>query len=105
MNLDYAIERLYATGWTPARSSQEIETLPDGRPFPSVQAVEDEFAEVGLELSIQHNSKFHCYRATWQAKGDEAASSGTVIASCEREAAVYALAQLRSSETARAAIA
>ena len=36
MNLDYAVERLYQTGWTADElSPQSLETLPDGRAFPS----------------------------------------------------------------------
>src|SRR5205823_6282254 len=92
MNLDYAVERLYASGWLPeAANNDELETLADGRAFPSVQSVQDEFARAGLELSISANPKFHCYRASWGA--------GTVVGACEREAAVYALAQLRRSQS------
>jgi hypothetical protein len=105
MNLDYAVERLYDTGWTPDESSSsspsnQVETLPDGRLFPSVRAVENEFARAGLELSIQHTPKFNCYRATWRTPdADENQNrSGTVIGACQREAAVYALAQLRQAE-------
>ena len=101
MNLDYAVERLYATGWIPEVAPvEELETLPDGRAFPSVRAVKDEFSRAGLELSISPNPKFHCCRASWrtgaQAPGGKD-PGGTVVGSCEREAAVYALAQLRSS--------
>jgi hypothetical protein len=57
-----------------------------------------------MELAIKHNMMFSCYRATWapigepldpSAVGDE--RHGTVIGACEREAAVYALAQLRET--------
>jgi hypothetical protein len=93
MNLDYAVERLYSTGWSPgSTSNQELETLPDGRAFPNVRAVQDEFSKAGLELCIDPHPKFRCCRASW--RGNE---SGTVIGSCEREAAVFALAQLRST--------
>ena len=41
MNLTYAVDRLYQTGWTPPKESKsELERLPDGRPFPSVSAVQ-----------------------------------------------------------------
>ena len=105
MNLDYAVDRLYDAGWIPAATEQELETLPDGRTYPSLLAIQHEFARAGLELAIKHNLIFSCYRATWAPIGEpldpaHAADSrhGTVIGACEREAAVYALAQLRASQ-------
>lgn len=89
MNLTYAVDRLYETGWLPS-VEMDLERLEDGRRYPSVLAVQREFILAGLELSIKHNLMFKCYRATWE--------YGTVIASCEREAAVYALAQLRLTQ-------
>ena len=62
MNLAYAVDRLYDGGWTPS-TQQEIETLPDGRTYPSVLAIQLEFARAGLELVIKHNLMFSCYRA------------------------------------------
>ena len=104
MNLTYAVDRLFETGWTPEEST-DLDRLPDGRPFPSVLAVQGEFARAGLELRIKQNLMFHCYRATWGPMGeplneDPAADDrhGTVIGSCERKAAVYALAQLRGTQ-------
>jgi hypothetical protein len=80
-----------------------LETLPDGRKYPSVLAVQNDFAQAGLLLSIKHNLMFSCYRATWAPMGEELDpdatadhNHGTVVAACEREAAVYALAQLRT---------
>ena len=103
MNLAYAVDRLYDGGWL-ADAGDELETLPDGRAFPSVIAVQREFARAGLELAIKHNLMFSCYRATWAPIGEPLdpahaadARHGTVIGACEREAAVYALAQLRAS--------
>ena len=102
MNLVYAVERLLETGWIPC--DEELERLPDGRTFPSVQAVQGEFSRSGLELTVKHNPSFNCYRATWAPVGEIASEKrtderhGTVIGSCEREAAVYALAQLRESQ-------
>jgi hypothetical protein len=105
MNLDYAVDRLYDAGWTPCATEQELETLPDGRTYPSVLAIQHEFARAGLELAIKHNLIFACYRATWGPIGEPLdpahaadARHGTVIGACEREAAVYALAQLRTSQ-------
>jgi hypothetical protein len=104
MNLAYAVNRLYDEGWTPDRAI-DLESLPDGRTFPSVLAVQREFARAGLELSIKHNIMFNCYRATWAPAGEpldpaHAADDrhGTSVGKCEREAAVHALAQLRASQ-------
>lgn len=105
MNLTYAVDRLYETGWTPS-AEFETEALPDGRRFPSVLAVQRAFIKAGLELAIKHNLVFNCYRSTWAPAGEalndaHAADErhGTVIGACQREAAVYALAQLREAQT------
>ncbi|HSZ56850.1 MAG TPA: hypothetical protein VK797_14375 [Tepidisphaeraceae bacterium] len=101
MNLMYAVERLLETGWCP--SGESLERLPDGRAYPSILAVQREFTRAGLELSIKQNLVFGCCRATWAPAGEAAseektdARHGTVVGSCEREAAVYALAQLREA--------
>src|SRR5258708_1885672 len=106
-NLVYAVERLFDTGWCP--SEEEVDRLPDGRAFPSVLAVQREFARNGLELSIKHNLVFGCFRATWAPAGETGLIGqtdechGTVIGACEREAAVYALAQLRMAFSERLA--
>jgi hypothetical protein len=106
VNLQYAVERLYQTGWS-TFGEWEIDRLPDGRAFPSLAAVQREFARVGLKLSVKHNLIFNCHRATWAPSGEplddkRAAdeSHGTVIDTCDREAAVYALAQLREAQGA-----
>jgi hypothetical protein len=111
--LTFAIDRLYDAGWEPfdgSASRPDLERLSDGRAFPSVLAVQREFARAGLELSIKHNLIFRCYRATWAPAGepidDDAHAAaddchGTVIGACEREAAVYALAQLRAAQAER----
>jgi hypothetical protein len=104
MNLDYAVERLYQAGWQPWRAA-ETECLPDGRRFPSVLEVQRAFAAVGLQLAIEHNAKYNCYRATWSAAGKQSISpsaakerQGTVVGACQREAAVYALAQILAAQ-------
>ncbi len=104
MNLDYAVDRLYEAGWLPAGDSA-MERLADGRWYPSMMAVVREFAAAGLQLSVKHNLMFNCYRATWAPKGEgldvdhEADEKhGTVVGSCEREAAVFALAQLKEGQ-------
>jgi len=103
MNLTYAVDRLLEAGWFP-QGEVEVEHLPDGRAFPSILTVQREFSRVGLELSIKHNLIFNCYRATWAPVGepldpghDADERHGTVVGACEREAAVYALAQLRTA--------
>jgi hypothetical protein len=118
MNLTYAVDRLFESGWTPAGDADgvmDLDRLPDGRRFPSVLAVQREFARAGLELSIKHNMVFNCYRSTWKPTGASIAEPlnetrhdneareaderhGTVIGACQREAAVYALAQLREAQ-------
>ena len=104
MNLDYAVDRLYDAGWLPTANAA-VERLPDGRWFPTLAAIHREFASAGLQLSIKHNIMFNCYRATWAPNGEKLEVDhktddrhGTVVGSCEREAAVYALAQLRASQ-------
>ena len=104
MNLTYAVDRLYQTGWNPSTFA-DLERLHDGRSYPSILMVQREFARAGLELAIKHNLMFNCYRATWAPVGeplDDAHAAddrhGTVIGACQREAAVYALAQLREAQ-------
>ena len=109
MNLSYAVERLLDTGWSPAQQNRpDLERLPDGRPYPTVDAVRREFADAGLELSLKPNLTFNCCRATWGPAGDVIDPThpkddrhGTVVESSEQEAAVYALAQLRASNAVR----
>ena len=107
MNLTYAVDRLLESGWSPAQA-MDVEQLPDGRAFRSVLAVQREFARAGLELAIKHNLMFGCFRATWGPIGEALDDShaaderhGTVVGSCEREASVYALAQLRAAQALR----
>ena len=110
MNLTFAVERLQDTGWT-ALGESSLDHLPDGRPFPSIAAVRREFERAGLGLELKQNFMFNCCRATWAPRGetpdpDHARDErhGTVVGSCEREAAVYALAQLRSVGAERNAV-
>jgi hypothetical protein len=107
MNLEYAVDRLYEVGWIPS-AEIELETLSDGRKYPSVQATRQEFARAGLALSIKQNLMFNCYRATWGPLGEPLDDThvaddrhGTVVGRCEREAAVYALAQFRAAQAER----
>jgi hypothetical protein len=88
-----------------ASDDVDLEHLPDGRPYPSVLSVQREFSRAGLELSIKHNLIFNCYRATWAPIGEPLDPShsaderhGTVVGTCQREAGVYALAQLKAAQ-------
>lgn len=103
MNLTYAVDRLLETDWLPDHTT-DLDTLPDGRRYPSVLAVHQAFARAGLELRIKHNLMFSCYRATWAPVGEPLSDEhvaderhGTVVGACEREAAVYAMSQLRTA--------
>ena len=107
MNLTFAVERLLETGWS-ADGESNLQHLPDGRPFPGVPAVRRQFERAGLKLELKQNFMFNCCRATWAPYGeaidpDHAADErhGTVVGSCENEAAVYALAQLRAASVER----
>jgi hypothetical protein len=97
MNLEYSVEQLYETGWQPDATlrgaSPELERLPDGRLYPSVLRVQQLFAAAGYELAIRYVQLFECYRASWVDRSG--APAGAVVGADEREAAVYALAQLR----------
>jgi len=109
MNLSYAVERLLDTGWSPATLNRpDLERLPDGRPYPTVEAVRREFADAGFELSLKYDFTFNCCRATWSPSGDTpdprqigGEQHGTVVESSETEAAVHALAKLRASRAKR----
>ena len=110
MNLNYAVDRLYEAGWLPS-GEMDLEKLEDGRTFPTVLTVQREFARAGLELAIKHNIMFHCYRAAWGPVGhpldaghpaDE--THGTVVGTSEKEAAVFALAQLREAKADKYAV-
>jgi hypothetical protein len=111
MELAFAVERLLETGWT-HEGEGELDHLPDGRPFPSIWAIQRIFAQAGLELTIKRHLIFNCFRAAW-APVDESPETpteagehrGDVVGSCEREAAVYALAQLRTAQSARQLVA
>ena len=97
MNLEFAVDRLYESGWTPwGNDGDDLEALPDGRYYPSVRQVRREFEREGLDLSLKQNLIFNCCRAAWRKAGEQR-EAGTVVGSCEREAAVFALAQLRAS--------
>jgi hypothetical protein len=97
MTINFAVDRLYETGWLP-EEGMELERLPNGLRYPTVAAIEKRFKESGLKLSITPHLMFGCCRAEWTAIAEHPQADelkGTVVGSCEREAAVYALATLR----------
>jgi len=101
MNLEFAVDKLYETGWLPesgvasATPQPGLERLPDGRAYPSLFKIQEIFAKAGFELAIRYVQLFDCYRAVWA--DHSGAAAGAVVGSDEREAAVYALAQLRKA--------
>lgn len=92
MGLEYAIDELYATGWS-ALDSSGCEFHADGRQFPSVARVKREFVDAGMDLAVRHIQLFGCHRAEWSDSAGQAI--GAVVGQSEPEAAVYALSQLR----------
>lgn len=85
MNLQYAISKLYETGWSP-RDGRLLHQAEDGRMYPAVVDVKRVFEEDGLKLTLKNVTLFNCYRAEWP--------GGYCVGSTENEAAVYALAKL-----------
>ncbi|MEL7473411.1 MAG: hypothetical protein AAGK04_08840 [Planctomycetota bacterium] len=86
------MDELYATGWS-SLDTTGCDFGADGRAFPGVDRVRDEFDRGGCTLTIRHIQLFDCFRAAWQdVNGDPA---GAVVGQSEQEAAVYALAQFR----------
>lgn len=92
MGLDFAIEELYATGWS-TLDADGCQYHSDGRAYPGVRRVEREFALAGFAFSVRHVQLFDCYRAEWRDPAGDA--SGAVVGRTGSEAAVYALSQLR----------
>lgn len=92
MGLEFAVEELYATGWS-ALDTAGCVHLADGRSFPTPNRVVNEFEAAGFDFSVRHIQLFDCYRAEWRERGGS--SSGAVVGQSESEAAVYALSQLR----------
>ena len=99
MKLEISVDKLYETGWEPeagqmsATPATGLERLPDGRLYPSVEKIKEIFAQNGLTLAIRAVQLFDCCRAVWTDRSG--AAQGAVVGSDEREAAVYALAQMR----------
>lgn len=94
MGLDFAIDELYATGWT-ALNSSGCKHHSDGRAYPGIELVRQQFRAAGFDLTLRHVQLFDCYRAEW--RDGAGAAAGAVVGRSEAEAAVYALSQLRRS--------
>ena len=98
MGLDFAIDELYATGWSSLDSSGCKHHV-DGRTYPGIDAVKAAFRDAGFELTLRHVQLFDCHRAEWrEAAGTPA---GAVVGRTEAEAAVYALSQFRRRPVAQ----
>jgi hypothetical protein len=99
MGLDFAIDELYATGWTALDSSGCLRHT-DGRWYPGVTRVTSEFKSSGFDLSVRHIQLFDCFRAEW--KDAIGTPSGAVVGRTQAEAAVYALSHMRRRAAAAA---
>lgn len=102
MSLDFALDRLYSTGWSDLDSSG-CEHHTDGRAYPSLARVSAEFARAGYALNVGCVEPFEVFRASWA--DADGRSSGAVVGSTALEAAVYALAQMRAAAAAAASTA
>lgn len=92
MGIDFAIDELYATGWSPLDTGGCLYHT-DARPYPSCARVEQEFSAAGCSFNIRRIQLFDCHRAEWaDATGTPL---GAVVGHSMDEAAVYALSQLR----------
>lgn len=91
MGLDFAIDQLFATGWS-ALDTTGCE-FHGGRCYPGLGRVMREFAASGADLSLRRIDLFDCFRAEWRDAAGRAL--GGVVGQTEIEAAVYALAQFR----------
>ena len=100
MTIDFALDELYATGWT-ALDTSGCERAGDGRWFPRAAPVAREFEAAGFTLSVNHIQLFDCYRAEWA--DEQGNPAGAVVGQSGGEASVYALAQLRRAVAASSA--
>lgn len=100
MGLEFAIDELYATGWS-AEDQADCSPHADGRSLPSLARVRREFAAAGYSLEVRHVQLFDCHQAEWR---DAAGSPiGAVVGRTEAEAYVYALSQFRRHAAAAVA--
>lgn len=92
--LDLSIDELYSSGWS-ALDSTGCEHTAEGRAYPGLVRIQQEFARLGYELRLRFVQLFDCYRAEWTDAQGKAA--GAVVGSSEIEAAIYALSQVRQT--------
>ena len=92
MGLEFALEELYATGWSDL-DSNGCSHHTDGRAFPRPDRVKQEFAAAGVDLIIERIDAFNCYRAHW--RDLETGHPRAVVGHSDAEAGVFALAQFR----------
>lgn len=97
MSFEFALDELYATGWSDLDSSGCAHHT-DGRAYPRPERVKQEFASAGVDLSIEKVDAFKCYRAKW----NEGEAPVAVVGACDAEAAVFALARLRRQQLVNA---
>ncbi|MGE3107404.1 MAG: hypothetical protein AB7G11_00870 [Phycisphaerales bacterium] len=95
MGLDYALDELYASGWTDLDSAG-CGHHTDGRGYPKIDRVRDEFAAAGYTFSIRRVDLFKCFRAEWV--GSDGQIKGAVVSHNDTDAAVYALARFRRQQ-------
>lgn len=92
MGLEFAVDELYGTGWTPLDTT-ECGRLGDGRAYPTRERVRREISGAGCAFELKHVQLFDCYRAEWS--GEDGEAIGAVVGQTADEAAVYALSQFR----------
>jgi hypothetical protein len=86
--LAFAIDALYAAGWTPLDTAGCARTT-TGRLFPTLPRIGDELAARNQSLTLRRAP--HCWRARWRdASGTDL---GSVVGTTPEEAAVFALAR------------
>lgn len=100
MGLDFALDELMSTGWT-ALDTTGCEYR-DGRLYPTVARVAQDFQREGFDFAVNHVQPFDCFRAQWNGVSGD---NGAVVGKTREEAAVYALARFRRSQTAAGATA
>jgi len=92
MGIDFALDELYATGWSDLDSAG-CGRHADGRGYPKLDRIAQEFAAAGFEFRLRRIDLFHCFRAEWL--DGEGAVQGAVVSYSDTEASVFALAQFR----------
>lgn len=97
MSIEFALDELYATGWT-ALDTAGCERSGDGRWFPRSETVRREFEAAGFTLAVTHIQLFDCFRAQWA--DEQGNPAGEVVGQTAEEAAIYALSHLRRAVAA-----